>query len=128
MIVEIIEANEDSDTIAFKNKSEKVYKAFSHQDGFGFTVGEKVEVEFSSLDDDLKWDQIFQGNKEKKKALVAINNNWEYEAYGQIIKINPIIADFGDIELELGNWTHDEKVIGEYIYWKIERLDIDRVT
>jgi hypothetical protein len=54
-------------------------------------------------------------------------SEWSYYGYGEIKLIDPITADFGDIQLELGNWTNDRKVVGEYIYWTIERLDIRKI-
>lgn len=95
-----------------------------------FFWGEKFEeqkdylVEFSSLDYPLDWSVVFSENKEKTKNLIIDNELCSYLAYGQIISINPTVVDFGDIVMEIHLSTNDEKVIGEYIYWKIDRLDI----
>ena len=95
-----------------------------------FFWGEKLEeqkkylIEFSSIDYSLEWSVIFSENKEKIKCLILDNKNCSYLAYGQIISIKPTIVDFGDIKMGIGLSTNDERVIGEYIYWKIDRLDI----
>lgn len=95
-----------------------------------FFWGEKFEeqkdylVEFTSLDYPLDWNVIFSENKEKIKSLILENGLCSYLAYGQIVSINPTVVDFGDIIMEIHLPTNDEKVIGEYIYWKIDRLDI----
>ena len=95
-----------------------------------FCFGKKIEenkeylVQFSSLDYDLDWNVIFTENHEKIKGLIFEKEFCSYLAYGQIISINPTIADFGDIVMEIYLPTNDEKVIGEYIYWKIDRLDV----
>ncbi|UOK42103.1 MULTISPECIES: hypothetical protein [Flavobacterium] len=95
-----------------------------------FFWGEKFEeqkdylVEFTSLDYPLDWNVIFSENKEKIKSLILEKGLCSYLAYGQIVSINPTVVDFGDIIMEIHLPTNDEKVIGEYIYWRIDRLDI----
>ena len=110
-------------TVSILGKSGQTIDAFSYAENFA--VGESLEVEFTSLDGDIAWDEMFSGNPKKEKKLLKIDN-WTYEAYGQIISINPVCIDFGDIELETSNWTNDEAVVGEFLYWKIDRLDISR--
>ena len=109
-------------TVTFKTISGKLINAFSYAEAF--IIGEKVEVDLESLNYNLEWEIIFSHNPNKEKKLQEGQVKWEYEGYGAIKSINPVIIDFGDIELETGNWTNDEKVIGAYVYWKIERLDI----
>ncbi len=91
--------------------------------GYDYKVGSKLEVEFDHISDETTWEERFNNNFEKKKCLIK-TGNWSYDGYGQIISINPVVANFGQIELELGDWTNDKRVIGEYIFWKILRLDI----
>lgn len=111
-------------TVTIITASGKQVSAFFWGDKFN--ANEEAEVEFDALDYPLSWEVIFSENKEHKLGLEQASEEGSYYAYGQIVSINPIIADFGDIRLALGEWTHDERVIGEYIYWKIERLDIRR--
>jgi hypothetical protein len=111
-------------TVTFKGKNGGIIDAFSY--GEDFATGAVVDVDFTSIDYDLKWDVHFSENKNKNKFLVKIKN-WEYEGYGQIKSIKPVIIDFGDIELNTGDWINDEKVIEEFIYWKIDRLDIYKI-
>jgi hypothetical protein len=95
--------------------------------GDTFQEGEQVQVEFSALDYPISWEAIFSENREQKLGLEPASEKCAYYAYGKILSLNPIIADFGDIKLSIGEWTHDERVIGEYIYWKIDRLDVSRL-
>ena len=95
--------------------------------GDNFLQDEEVDIEFSSLDYPVSWEAIFSENKEHDLVLKPATENCAYYAYGKILSLSPIIADFGDIKLSIGDWTHDERVIGEYIYWKIDRLDIKRL-
>jgi hypothetical protein len=95
--------------------------------GDTFQKGEQANVQFSALDYPVSWDAIFSENKEQKLALETASKECVYYAYGRILSLNPIVVDFGDIKLSIGDWTHDERVIGEYIYWKIDRLDLTRL-
>lgn len=95
--------------------------------GDNFQQDEQVEIEFSSLDYPVSWEAIFSENKEHKLFLKPAPEKCAYYAYGKILSLSPIIADFGDIKLSIGDWTHDERAIGEYIYWKIDRLDVKRL-
>ena len=96
--------------------------------GETFTVGEKFEAIISQLDYGLEWDIIFSENAEKQKRLDPSPGLCSYYGYGCIESINPVIANFGCVRLHLGDWTNDERVVGEYIYWKVERLDISRMN
>ena len=108
--------------ITFKTLDEKYIEAFFWREKF--ELKKNYLIEFSSIDYSLDWSIIFSENKEKIKCLLLDNENCSYLAYGQIISINPTIVDFGDIKMEIDLSTNDERVIGEYIYWKIDRLDI----
>ncbi len=94
--------------------------------GDNFQRDEEVEIEFDALDYPVSWEATFSENKEQKLLLEPAPEKCAYYAYGKILALNPIMANFGDIKLSIGDWTHDERVIGEYIYWKIDRLDIRR--
>jgi len=101
------------------------YKAFFY--GEEYEPGQDVEVELVHLKIQLHWNVIFNANTDKELRLEkSKNSEWSYYGYGKIKSIEHVTADFGDIPLELGNWTNDPKVVGEYIYWIIDRLDIIR--
>lgn len=96
--------------------------------GDNFQRDEEIEIEFDALDYPISWEAIFSENKEQKLVLEPAPETCAYYAYGKILTLSPIIADFGDLKLSIGDWTHDERVVGEYIYWKIDRLDIRRIS
>ena len=108
-------------TVSFIGKNGGIIQAFSY--GTEFNIGEKIKLELDSMSAELEWEIIFSENREKEIKLEQ-KGDWKYEAYGKILSINPVIVDFGEFELDTGNWTNDKKVIGQYIYWKIDRLDI----
>ena len=102
------------------------YKAFFY--GEEYEPGQNIEVELGHLEIPLEWNVIFTENKGKELRFEKMQNSeWSYYGYGRIKSIGPITADFGDIKLELGDWTNDPKVVGEYIYWTIDRLDISKI-
>ena len=107
--------------VIFTSRNGNDFEAFIH--GKEIT-NQTVNVTFASLDYDLDWSVVFSENKLKRKKLVKENDYCSYQAYGQILSINPTIVDFGDIVMEIGLHTNDENVIGDYIYWMIARLDV----
>ena len=109
-------------TVTFTTPSKKEITAFFW--GQTFEVNKEYEIKFDYLEYPLQWEVIFTENKDKRQTFEAERVICSYAAYGKILSINPIIADFGEIRMEIGDWTNDEKVIGDYIYCKIERLDI----
>jgi hypothetical protein len=120
--VEIVRVNEDTATFDINGR---LYDAFYYGDNF--RSGEKANVILTQLGYPLALDTIFGENKRREtKIEKSSQGNWTYHCYGAIKSIKPIIADFGDFQMDLGNWTNDEKVIGEHIYWTIDRLDIQR--
>ncbi len=120
-IENIIECKESDECTVIFSVSGSSYSAF----GFNFDakVGEVIDADLHHLEGNVSWEERFSKNNSRLKSLVH-TGDWSYDAFGQIISINPVVADFGDIKLELGNFTHDSRVIGEYIYERIERLDI----
>ena len=69
------------------------------------------------------WEDMFSGNPDRDKRLEHIDG-WKYIGYGEIVSVNPTILDLGDIQLETGPNTHDQRCIGEYIMIIIDRLDL----
>ncbi len=101
------------------------YKAFFY--GEEYESGQNVEVELNHFKSPLEWDVIFNENKNKELRIEkSKNSKWSYYDYGWIKSVDPITAGFGDIQLKLGNWTNDPKVVGEHIYWAIDRLYISK--
>ena len=121
-ITQITYWDESEGIVEFKTTSGNVYNAFFW--GASFIVGEKRKIKLSHLNLHFEWAEVFNLNSSKEKKLESLNKDCEYIGYGQIEQVKPIIACFGDIKLDLGNWSSDERLIGEYIYWRIDRLEI----
>ena len=91
--------------------------------GSSMSAGQRIEIELEAqLWDPGEWDEIFRSNPEKKKALVRLEG-WRYLAFGQIVAVNPLVCDCGLIRAEGPIRTHDPRCIGEYVGFKIQRID-----
>lgn len=112
-------------SIEFIANENYVLSAFFY--GESFSIGEAIEVCIDHLPHDIEWEIVFSENNKKKKGLEPALGFCSYYGYGEIESINPVIADFRSLKLDLGDWTNDERIIGEFIYWKINRLDISRL-
>ena len=115
------EANEAIVSFMANNKE---YRAF----GFpvDFQVGNSYKVEFGFLEGiDISWDVMFTENVNNvKELIIKPNSTWSYSAYGVILSVNPVIVDCGIAEFDLGYFSRDERLVGEYIFFDIARLDI----
>lgn len=115
------EANEAIVSFEVNNKG---YQAF----GFpvDFEVGNSYKVEFGFIEGvDVQWDVMFSENKDKiKDLIIKPSSTWSYSAYGQVLSVNPVIVDCGIGEFDLAYLSRDERLIGEYIFFDISRLDI----
>ncbi|MCQ2189502.1 MAG: hypothetical protein MJZ00_06290 [Paludibacteraceae bacterium] len=100
------------------------YWAFSSP--FNFAEGSISNIEIDFLEsEDVSFESFFSDNRDKEMKIVPFGDNrTSYHCYGRIINVNPIIVDCGDMQFEHGEFTHDEKVIGEYVYFVISRLEI----
>jgi hypothetical protein len=68
---------------------------------------------------------MFSENKDKiKDLIIKPSSTWSYSAYVQVLSVNPVIVDCGIGEFDLGYISRDERLIGEYIFFDISRLDI----
>lgn len=72
------------------------------------------------------WEATFSGNPDHLKTLLHCER-WNYLGYGQIVKINPVMIDFGIFTLQYDDLrTSDERCVGEYVVVKIDRLSISK--
>jgi hypothetical protein len=110
-------------TVTFQIENGTILQAFCYDENF--TEGESVEVDIDVLNNqELNIQSAIHQNPDKVQRLKKIGT-WEYEGYGKIISDNPVKVDFGSIILET-SWENDINVIGSYVYYKIDRLDISK--
>ncbi|MBO7507178.1 MAG: hypothetical protein J6T67_07330 [Paludibacteraceae bacterium] len=99
------------------------YWAFCHP--CTLREGEEKHVDLDFLYSEETWEEMFSNNRdEEMKMTPSLHDRTRYKCYGRIIQINPVMVDCGDIRFDLGEMTHDDKVIGAWIYFTISRLDI----
>ncbi len=108
--------------VTFRATSGNDYQAYFW--GYNFVKHEIANLNFSPVLMNPDWDKTFTVNKDKEKKLIPSEKRASYQGYGEIKSINPIIADFGDLELNLGDWSNDIKLIGQFIYCDIDRLEL----
>jgi hypothetical protein len=71
--------------------------------------------------DDENWDEIFKNNAEQKYGLVHLSG-WTYHAFGQIVRVNPVVVDCQVLRVEDVVVSSDEQLVGEWIRFTICRL------
>lgn len=108
--------------VTFEASTGNRFSAFFR--GEHFVIGQTYRITFDGLEHPSAWEVIFSENKACDKKLEAAREAWSYLAYGQILAINPVTLDCGDIVMAIGDWTNVERVVGEFIGWKIDRLDV----
>jgi hypothetical protein len=99
------------------------------RDGFSWDAarsprdGTNFPVELSAdLDDSWSWEKMFAGNSEKRVGLVS-QGGWSYLALGRITSVNPVRVDCGILVEQRAVFTHDPRVVGEFIAFGIATLD-----
>ena len=98
-------------------------EAFCHP--CSFNEGEVILAEFDYIEEEIPLDAIFNNNQSQLKDFVHKGQeNWGYEIYGQVKSINPIRIDCGYFDFEIIMKMDDESIIGSYINYPINRLDI----
>ena len=102
-------------------------KEYAAMDDFTAFPPENVDwgaPEFSILRvTDEPWDSMFRGNPERRKELVP-RGHWSYDGDGEIISVQPVVVDFGEFRFEIGDFTTDERCIGEFIHVVVDRLEL----
>jgi hypothetical protein len=92
-----------------------------------FEVGKTYALKFEAILHPLEWKVIFSKNRLQKCEIVPQGDFCACLAYGKIISIHPLVVDFGDIVMELGEWTNDPDVIGAYVYFCFDQLHITQI-
>ncbi len=98
------------------------------RDGFSWTAGRAdgdFEVSLSTvLDDSWSWEDMFAANPDHRIGLEPVEG-CSYLAFGRILSIQPVLIDCGLIVEERALYTHDPRVIGDYVGFKILALDAE---
>ncbi len=90
------------------------------------SAGESVSVELAPfLSENEPWESIFAGNPEHRIGIEPMYG-WTYRAFGRVVSINPVKVDIGLLVTGGPFSTHDERVVGEFVAFTIDRLDAFR--
>ncbi|MDD9940870.1 MAG: hypothetical protein OXU20_07540 [Myxococcales bacterium] len=111
-------------TIECREETLHVMDEFSWHADSAPQPGQEFHVELSAglLSDEDSWETIFAGNPERRVGLEH-RQGWSYRAYGRVAGINPVRVDCGVLVVEDVVRTSDERVVGEYVAFDIDRLD-----
>ena len=127
MLAKILDVKKEFPTEKDSNESTVFFvigkvKLHAFYDGRDFFPNKEKNIRLLSFEVNSIDERTMLGNSKKEKKLVP-EGEWSYLGYGQIISHNPTIVDFGGVNLEIG-LDADASSIGQFIVWKIDRLDI----
>src|SRR5262249_19330220 len=108
---------------------EAVIEIDGHQycvrDGFSWSavrepkVGTHFDTEVSAcVDTSWTWERMFAANPERRLGLQS-DGGWSYLAFGRIDSIDPVRVDCGLLVEERAIFTHDPRVIGCFVGFRI---------
>jgi hypothetical protein len=93
-----------------------------------FAPGEVVtDAHFSLQDGKVGFEEVFSGTAAEKKCIEN-TGEWSCRAWGQIVALrgaDPVV-DCGGVLLPLTNVTHDPAVVGSWVRFSVDRLDVYR--
>ena len=101
------------------------------RDGFSWSaehapsVGAEFDVNLSAeLDDSWPWQKIFAANPDRRIGLEPLGGP-SYLALGRITSIEPVRIDCGILIEERAVHSHDSRVIGEFVGFRVVTLDAE---
>ena len=87
--------------------------------------GDEFEVELTAeIDPSWRWEQMFAANPERRIGLEPLGG-YAYLALGRILAVAPVRIDCGILVEERAIHTHDRRVIGEFVGFRIQALDAE---
>ena len=94
-----------------------------------FEKGATVDLDLTFLEsEDISFDTFFSYNTNKEMKILPFDDDrTSYYCYGRILSVNPVVIDCGDIQFDYGEFTSDERVVGEFVYFVITRLNLDMI-
>ena len=102
---------------------DREYWAFAHP--CDFLENETLKVQFEIIEEEILESVFWNENKDSLIKMVSSESRrCSYACYGIIEDINPVKINCGDITFLNGDWINDKNVIGAYVYFYINRLDI----
>lgn len=94
--------------------------------GEDVTAGVLTDARFTYLTEEgFSWDQAIAGNRAERRIIEHVRG-WRYVGCGKVLQIMPVVIDFGLLQMEDANWSHDESLVGQFVRVQIDRLSITR--
>jgi hypothetical protein len=101
------------------------YFVMDHFYGEQLNEQQQIEIELpvGVYSEEESWETMFSGNPDRTKSLNHIKGS-EYQANGIITSITPdVMVDIGIAILEAPITSNDQRLVGESMSFKINRLD-----
>jgi hypothetical protein len=105
------------------------HRDYGVRDGFSWSAqhapGAEFDVKLSAeLDGSWPWERMFAANPKRRIDLEPLGG-WSYLALGRIMSTDPVRIDCGILIEERAIYTHDARVIGEFVGFRIATLDAE---
>jgi hypothetical protein len=113
-------------TVEFETRRHQRFTCFAF--GVEFQPGEEItDAHFSPIDGGTGFEDPFAGNP-ARTMCIENTGEWSCRASGQIVALSgaDALVDCGGVLIPLTNLTHDETVIGEWVGFNVDRLDVFR--
>ncbi|MFP4105301.1 MAG: hypothetical protein ACLFVU_04335 [Phycisphaerae bacterium] len=86
--------------------------------------GPLEDVAFSYVTHEaFTWEEAVKANPMHKRLIEPVRD-WSYVGFGRILQVQPVLIDFGILQMEDSNWTTDEDLVGAYVGVNLDRLEI----
>lgn len=113
-------------SVEFETSSGQTFICFA--DGGEFKAGEMAEIaRFDYLEGGGILDEILDANPKREKRIEQIGE-WNVAAKGQVVGLegSTLLIDCGGVIFFLDAMTTDARVIGEWVGFTLERLEVER--
>lgn len=115
----ITSLNHEVATIQIGDKKLMVFLDFIESN---IAVNDVLEVDlFDQGEEYIEIQDLISQNKNKEKHLQNIINT-TYYAYGEIISVDPVVCDVGDLIIDVPTDSSDTSLIGKFIGFAIQNL------
>lgn len=115
-------------SVEFSTQAGQDFVCFS--DGYRFVPGEIASILTFYFFGEDRDDDPFQSNPGNKQELKKFpgTTEWDYVALGKVVAVeeNLLVVDCGGILLPLRGVSGDSRCIGEFVGFRVQRLEVER--
>ena len=127
--IEFIDRSTKQLSVEFESVSGTKFKCFS--DGYCYQEGEVVEIShiYWIAGDLFSIERLFDSNLSCEYAMEQ-RAEWDYFCKGRVVAVEggTIFVDCGGVLIPLEGVTDDQSIIGSWIGFAVERLEVERAV